>query len=227
MAAGLRAHGAQQQDLAALERPMHIRFGKTLLAGTSAAVVGFAWHAPAAAAFVTYTYEGSLSSIRCRADCGPLATERFAPFSATVTIDTGARRVSSFDYSLGRVLFSGSGGFLSVGSDQLEVDLGRSNYTTEPLSVDTFRLWLNGPATAFGNFVDGFATTFNLAAISPTFLWVHNASRPDEINVSFNLTSVSAQVTGLSVPEPGTAALAGLAGLAALRASRRRKTAAA
>lgn len=198
------------------------------------------------AGLIDYSYSGTVTAAIYRELClsppCPPVVDRLAgavnnPFSASLRIDTSNGSIVSFSYSVtGLSAWTGTGGALTRSSTSFLIDLqestGFSSYSSRPINGDAnnFHLLdLVGPASAFSNFVDGYATSFNLAAMTTrggqaAYCGLQSAS------ITVNLTAVSGtavQTPTSTVAEPGTVALAGLAGLAALRSVRRRKAAAA
>jgi MYXO-CTERM domain-containing protein len=211
----------------------------------AACLAGF--HPSASAALIDYSFSGRVTeyiydgAIRCFdpvtfQPCpdppNPIPNAQNNPFNASLRLDTSTGSVVTFSYSVNGGGWTGTGGSVTASSTSFDVDLSRGvNYTSEALAgvLGFNMLDLVGPAGAFSDFIDGYATTFNIGAMSTRGgQGVYCRSPAGRITVS--LTAASGELvpgSDAKVPEPGTVALAGLAGLAALRSVRRRKAAAA
>jgi MYXO-CTERM domain-containing protein len=197
------------------------------------------------AGFIDYSYTGVVTDQRFQGCLDPafpctdaLAGSVGKGFSALVRIDTSTGAIVNFSFGIsGLPQWAGTGGLETHSTTSLNVDLGSltgsSTYTSSGPDgeVAIFDGLLNvvGPAGAFGNFIDGYATTFNVGAMTTRGGTAYICG-PSYSDFTVNLTAVSGvevRTTTPTVAEPGTVALAGLAGLAALRSVRRRKAAAA
>lgn len=197
------------------------------------------------AGLIDYSYTGSVTAQGFDGCFGqvpcvdPLTGALGKAFSALVRIDTSTGGVVSFSFGIsGFTPWAGSGGTQTHSATSLKVDLGdmtgSASYTSGgpaggPVAIFDGLLDLVGPAGAFGNFIDGYATTFNVGAMTTRGGTAYICD-PVMADFTVNLTAVSGTAVRIptsTVAEPGTVALAGLAGLAALRSVRRRKAAAA
>lgn len=194
-------------------------------AAVSAALLASA--APAAqAVMIQYSLEGEITS-----QGAPVSGYTGETYSVSFVFDTVAGQVGDFSWSVtNHGTWTGSGGYLSVGSNSFFVDLGTqyggASYTqlgdaSVPVTLGYHSIRVSDP-NLFGGYVDGFPTTFDLSATPRTYFLFGASSSSNFFAGAF--TSASGAVIQ-SVPEPPTAA-AVLAGLAALGTLRRRKRAA-
>ena len=201
---------------------MHRNRRKPLAATIAAALVAVAPVA-ARAALIEYEFEGIIEQEN------DLTGYVGATYSLSLVLDTVSGDIGDFSWSVtGKGTWIGSGAYESFSANTMFLDLGTqfggASYSQlgDTFGVDIAYHSIGGPgATLFGDYVDGFPTSFNLSvATSNSFLVGQSSS----VN-SFQGRFTSASGTALPTPEPGTAP-AVLAGIAALAALRRRKAAA-
>ena len=209
------------------------------LAVGAAILIG--WQTPVHASIIKYDYTGIFSGTNgatCRVPitCGTTTVliQGNTPFSGNFVVDTTTGSLQSFHFDFaGFGIWEGSGGQLARSATSFNLRVGTSagaTYTAKGLNgatMPTLNLNEGGTSARFTDFVDGYATTFNVAGMGTrTGILQLGTAWSGVGNLRIDTLAGTVQPTA-TVDAPGTVALAGLAGLAALGAARRRKAAAA